>query len=98
MSDCCECRRKSRSEEDKKLLINRLSRISGQISGIKKMVENDIYCVDILTQTAAARSALDAFSRELMASHVKSCVVDDIKNGSGEAVDELLGMLQKFMK
>ncbi|MCF0120357.1 MAG: metal-sensing transcriptional repressor [Oscillospiraceae bacterium] len=95
---CCETRTKMRADEEKKSLINRLSRIDGQVRGIQKMVENDIYCIDILTQVAAARSALDGFARELMASHIKSCVAEDIKAGSGEAVDELINTLQKFMK
>ena len=95
---CCETRTKVRSDEEKKSLTNRLSRIDGQVRGIQKMVENDVYCIDILTQVAAARSALDGFARELMSNHIRTCVVDDIKDGGGDKVDELISALQKFMK
>lgn len=79
-------------------LINRLSRIEGQVRGIKKMVEEERYCVDILTQVSAVQSALNAFNKVLLTSHIKSCVVRDIKNGQEEAVEELCATLQKLMK
>ena len=76
---CEHCIKKTeRSDEEKKKLINRLSRIEGQIRGIRQMVENDAYCVDILTQSAAAKSAFSAFNKELLACHIRSCVSEDI--------------------
>lgn len=90
----CKCR----DEKEYKDLVNRLSRIEGQVRGVKKMVEEDRYCIDILTQVSAAQAALNAFTRELMSNHIKSCVVDDIKAGKDETVDELCAALQKLMK
>ncbi len=96
----CECghRTKERSEEEMKHLIHRLNRIEGQVRGIRGMVENSAYCPDILTQVAATSAALNAFSRELLASHIRSCVAEDIRAGHDEAIDELLGTLQKLMR
>lgn len=79
-------------------LIHRLNRIEGQIRGIRSMVENEAYCVDILTQVSAAGAALTAFSRELLNSHVRTCVVQDIRDGNDEKVEELLKTIQKFIK
>lgn len=95
---CEKCRTKKRSEEELRSLKNRLSRIEGQVRGLGKMLESDAYCTDILTQVSAVNSALCAFSRELLASHVKTCVTEDIKNGKGETVDELLDTIYKLMK
>lgn len=78
--------------------MNRLSRIEGQIRGIKGMLEKDAYCTDIITQVAAANAALNAFNKELLATHIKTCVTDDIKAGKKETVDDLLVTLQKLMK
>ena len=94
---CC-CRHKKRSEEEYKSLIHRLNRIEGQIRGIRGMVERDVYCADILVQVAAANSALNAFSRELLSQHVRTCVADDLRAGSDEKLDELLKLLPKLMK
>lgn len=96
---CCQNHKtKQRSEEEFKLLINRLNRIEGQIRGIKKMVENNAYCPDILVQVAAANAALNSFNRELLATHIKTCVARDIREGKDETIDELLATLQKLMK
>ena len=96
----CECshKTKKRSEEEYKSLINRLSRIEGQIRGLKGMVERDAYCPDILVQASAVSAALSAFNRELLSSHIKSCVVNDIREGKDETIDELLETLRKLMK
>ena len=98
--DCCHCsaRRKERSPEEYKKLINRLSRIEGQIRGIRGMVERDAYCTDILTQVAAANAALNSFTKVLLASHIKTCVAQDIRDGKDETIDELVAMLQKLMR
>lgn len=95
---CCSERHKDRSEEEKKKLINRLKRIEGQIRGIEGMVEKDAYCPDILIQVSAVNAALISFNKELLAKHIKTCVVDDIKEGHDETIDELVKVLQKVMK
>ena len=97
-NNCCCHKTKHRSDEEYKALINRLSRIEGQVRGIRKMVETDAYCVDILTQVSAIQAALNAFNRELLANHIRTCVMDDIRNGNDEIVDELVQTLQKLMK
>ena len=88
MSDCCK-KTKHRSEPEYTSLINRLNRIEGQVRGIKNMLENDAYCTDILIQVSAVNAALNSFNKELLANHIHTCVVDDIKNGNGDTVDEL---------
>ena len=94
----CGCRHKKRSDEEYRLLVNRLSRIEGQIRGIRKMVEKDVYCTDILVQVAAANSALNSFTKELLGQHIRTCVADDLREGSDEKLDELLKLLPKLMK
>ena len=94
---CCH-KTKVRSAEELRSLNNRLSRIEGQIRGIRGMLEKDAYCADILTQTAAVNAAVNAFGRELLSNHMKTCVADDIRAGKDETIDELLGILQKMMK
>ena len=94
---CC-CRHKVRTPEEHKALLNRLSRIEGQIRGIRGMVEKDVYCADILVQVAAANSALNSFTRELLGQHIRTCVADDLRAGQDEKLDELLKLLPKLMK
>lgn len=96
--NCCCHKTKERTETEYKSLINRLSRIEGQIRGIKGMVEKNCYCTDILIQVAAVSAALNAFNKELLANHIKTCVAQDIKEGKDETVDELVETLQKLMK
>ena len=96
---CCDCaRNKHREPAEADALLRRLSRIEGQVRGIRGMVEKEAYCTDILTQVAAVQAALNAFSKELLGNHIKSCVVQDIQNGHLEVVDDLLNTLQKLMK
>lgn len=92
------CRHKDRSPEEYKALLNRLSRIEGQVRGIRGMLEKDAYCVDILVQVAAANSALNSFSKELLAQHISTCVADDLRAGSEVKLDELMNLLPKLMK
>lgn len=95
----CYCHKtKKRSDEEQKKLINRLHRIEGQVRGVKLMIDNDAYCTDILMQVSAIKAALDSFNKELLAEHIKTCVVSDIKANKNETVDELLQTLQKLMK
>ena len=97
---CCEGHRtKMRSEEEHKKLMNRLKRIEGQVRGVEKMLDENAYCPDIMVQISAINNALNSFNKELLASHMKSCVVEDIEAGKGdEAIDELAALLQKVMK
>ena len=92
------CRHKDRTPEEHRALLNRLSRIEGQIRGIRSMVENGAYCPDILVQSAAANAALNAFNKELLANHLRTCVAQDIREGHDETIDELVCTLQKLMK
>ncbi len=89
---------KRRDPEEKTCLIHRLNRIEGQVRGIRGMVEKDAYCTDILTQVAAVSAALNAFNRELLSRHIRTCVSEDIRQGKEETVDELCQTLQKLMK
>lgn len=98
MSDCCSHKTKEREAAEYKDLINRLNRIEGQIRGIKGMIEKDAYCTDILTQVSAVNAALNSFNKALLENHIKTCVINDIKEGREETVDELIKTLHKLMK
>ena len=95
--DCCH-KTKERTPEEYKALIHRLNRVEGQIRGIRGMGEGSAYCVDILNQVAAAQAALNAFSRELLADHIHTCVAEDIRQGKDETIDELVQTIQRLMK
>ena len=95
---CCCHRTKEREEKEVKDLLNRLSRIEGQIRGIRRMVEESAYCPDILVQSAAAGAALNSFNRVLMENHIRTCVTTDIREGREDTVEELVKPLQKLMK
>lgn len=96
--DCCKEKKTERDLEEKEDLIIRLNRISGQINGLKKMVEEDKYCTDILIQASAVNAAIHSFNSELVASHIKHCVVNGVKNDDDEVIEELIGTLKKLMK
>lgn len=95
-NDCCK--KKHREDKEYRDLINRLKRIEGQVRGIQGMIEEERYCVEILTQVSAIQSALNSFNKVLLSNHIKSCVVQDIKDGREEAVDELCATIQRLMK
>lgn len=96
---CPFCEKKTeRSEEERKKLMNRLKRIEGQVRGLQKMLENDAYCADILTQSAAVNAAVNAFNKDLLARHLRTCVVRDIRAGNEDAVEELAELVKKLMK
>ena len=94
---CCE-NKTFRSEEERKKLMNRLSRIEGQIRGIRGMIEKDAYCADILVQSAAVSAAVNGFNKELLASHIHTCVGDMIRAGDDGVIDELVATMQNLMK
>ena len=96
--ECGFHKTKERSEKEYKDLVNRLTRIEGQVRGIKGMVERDAYCIDILVQVAAVNAALNSFNKILLANHIKTCVADDVREGREETIDELVSILQKLMK
>ena len=99
MEQCCPSgKHKHRTAEEHRQLCNRLSRIEGQIRGIKKMVEDDRYCIDIINQVAAVSAAINSFNKVLLSEHIKSCVVEDIRQGNGDMVDELCDTLHKLMR
>ncbi len=99
MENTCPCHKtKQRSSAEMKALLNRLSRIEGQIRGIRGMVEKNAYCTDILTQSSAVSAALNAFNRELLSNHIHTCVVNDIRAGKDDVIDDLMATLQKLMK
>lgn len=98
-NESCTCSRHThRSDKEKKALLNRCSRIEGQIRGVKGMLEKDIYCDDILNQIAAAQSALNSLSRVLLERHMKTCLTDRLSAGESEVIDELMTTIQKMMK
>ena len=94
----CSIRKKQRTQEEQQALIMRLRKAEGQIRGIQKMVQENAYCPDILTQVSAVTSALNSFNKELLACHIRSCVSEDIRNGDEEAINEFVKLTQKLMK
>ena len=97
-NSCCSQKTKERSEEEFKNLINRLNRIEGQVRGVKRMLENDAYCTDVLIQVSAINAALNSFNKMLLAEHIRTCVAEDIRQGKDETIDELVMTLQKLMR
>ena len=97
IKECCH-KKKERSEKEYKDLIHRLNRIEGQVRGIKKMVESDTYCTDILVQVSAVNAALNSFNKVLLANHIRTCVANDIRDGKEETIDELVATLQTLMR
>ena len=94
----CLCRKRIRDEKEKRDLMNRLKRIEGQVRGLQRMLDEDAWCPDILTQASAVNSAVNSFCRTLLASHLRTCVTEDILAGHEETMDELMDTLQKLMK
>ncbi|MDE5966732.1 MAG: metal-sensing transcriptional repressor [Lachnospiraceae bacterium] len=89
---------KARSDKEYQELMNRLKRIEGQVRGLQRMLEEDAYCIDILTQAAAVNAAINSFNKNLLAAHIQSCVADNIRKGNDEVIDELVCAMQKLMK
>ena len=98
MTNTAERRTAGRTQEEIRILINRLNRAEGQIRGIRGMVEKDATCTEVMTQVAAATAALQGFTRELIATHIRSCVVEDVRKGNDEEVEELIGNLLKLIR
>lgn len=97
--ESCDCHKtRTRTPEELKLLVNRLSRIEGQVRGIRRMLEEDAYCTDILVQSSAVTAAVNTFNRELLAIHIRTCVANDLRAGKDEVIDELVATIQRMMK
>ena len=96
-NNCC-CRTKERSEKEFKDLMNRLKRNEGQVKGVQRMLEDNAYCPDIMVQVSAINNALNSFNKVLLAEHLKTCVVDDIKAGREDTIEELTETLKKVMR
>lgn len=96
-NNCCNKKTK-RSDEEKKRIIGRLNRINGQINGIKKMVENDAYCNDILIQLSAAENSMKSLSSHVLENHLYTCVARDLENGDFDTIDELISLFKRFNK
>ena len=92
--DCCCHKTKHRSDEEQKKLTHRLNRIEGQVRGLRERLQKDAYCPDILIQVSAVSAALNSFSKELMATHIRTCVADGIRQGDDAVIDELVTTLQ----
>jgi CsoR family transcriptional regulator, copper-sensing transcriptional repressor len=94
--DKCNKKTKIRSEEEKKLLKNRINRISGQVNGISKMIDEDRYCDDILIQLASLEKTIKSLASVVLENHMKSCMVEDIKEGKLDVVDEIVDLFKRF--
>jgi DNA-binding FrmR family transcriptional regulator len=95
----CHAVDKSVEQPHKRELLKRLNRIEGQVRGIAKMIEEDRYCIDILTQVSAIRSALDAAASQILEDHTRGCVQNAVRSGEGDAaIAELMGVIRRFVK
>ena len=97
MENKCSCQRaKNRKEEDKKKLINRISRLIGQMNGIKIMIENDRYCDDVLIQLSAIDKSIKSLANVILDDHIHTCLLNDIKEGKEESLDEIVELFRRF--
>lgn len=97
MEECCN-KKTIRGENKKKLINNRINRIEGQLKGIKKMIESDTYCNDVLIQLSAVENSVKSLSNYILENHLYSCVTKDLENGNMEIIDELISLFKKFNK
>ena len=97
MDSCCNKKTK-RNTGEKKLIINRLNRINGQIKGITKMIENDAYCNDVLIQLSAVENSVKSLSSLILERHLYTCVPKDLENGEYDTIDELISLFKRFNK
>ena len=95
--DCCARYKKTpRSEEQLKTLRNRMNRIAGQVAGIQRMLDDNRYCGDILTQIAAVESALQSVGYLVLQEHMRSCVAEGVREGRDEMLDEAIELMKKL--
>ena len=95
--NCCE-KKTRRGLDEKRLITNRLNRISGQINGIKKMIEEDTYCNDVLIQLKAVENSIQSLSNHILENHLYNCVTRDLENGELDTIDELISLFKRFNK
>ena len=95
MENCCKKKTK-RGEDEKKAIISRLNRISGQINGITKMIEKDAYCNDVLIQLSAVKNSIKSLSSVILENHLYTCVARDLENGELDSIDELISLFKRF--
>lgn len=93
-----ENKKTHRTEDEKKIINNRINRIEGQLRGIKRMIEEDVYCNDILIQLSAIENSIKSLSNHILENHLYNCVSKDIEKGDLEIVDELISLFKKFNK
>ncbi|NLI70440.1 MAG: metal-sensing transcriptional repressor [Firmicutes bacterium] len=101
IEESCHDGKKKRSWQDEKAvrqLVVRLNRIEGQVRGIRKMIEDEAYCDDILNQIASAKSAIDGVARLLLEKHMKSCIRDQLMEGDERVFDELLKTISRMIR
>lgn len=85
-----------RDEETKKKINKRLKTIEGQIRGIEKMIDEDKYCPDVLTQLLAINKSIKSVSNEILKNHLYGCIVRDIQNNDFDSIDEVMDLIKKF--
>lgn len=98
MDNICCNKKTERNSDEKRRIIGRLNRISGQIKGITKMVENDAYCNDLLIQLSAVENSVKSLSTYVLENHLYTCVPKDLENGDYETIDELISLFKRFNK
>lgn len=97
MSDCCErSKREPRSEEEITKISNRMNRLIGQLQGVKKMIEENRYCLDVLIQLSAVQSALKEVSYMILKEHLDTCVTQDILDGKLDSIDETMEIIKRI--
>ena len=95
-SNCENIKQTKRNEEDKKTLISRINRLSGQMTGVKKMIEDDRYCGDILIQLSAIDKSIKSLASLILNKHMHSCVVKSVKEGDETTIDEVVELFKRF--
>lgn len=93
--NCCE-KKTYRNDDEKKIVTNRLSRIEGQIKGIKKMIAEDRYCDDVLIQLSAVDKSIKSLANHILENHMYHCVLNDIERGNLEIIDEVVNLFRRF--
>lgn len=94
--NCCHTKHTPRSGEQQKQLQNRLSRMTGQLKGISRMLDENRYCGDILTQIAAVESALQSFGYIVLKEHLETCVVEEVRAGNEQIMEEAIELVKKL--
>jgi len=84
--------------ENKKMVLNRLAKAIGHLEKVKRMVDEDVDCSEVLIQLAAVRGALDSTGRVILQDHIQHCIVDAVEDGDDQAIYDLCDAIDKFMK